>query len=118
MVGIGELGNLANLMKSAQELQKKMAALEQRLAGETVVGSAGGDMVRVTANCRSQIVAVEIDPSLFTAEEREMAQELVASATNQALARAKERAQNEITALLGGLGLPPGMLNLPGFGAG
>lgn len=118
MVGMGDLGNLANLLKGAQELQKKMAEVQERLAAETVEGSAGGGMVRIVANGRGEVVQIEIEPSLMNAEDREMLQDLVVAATNQALARAREQMQNEMTGLLGGLKLPPGMMNLPGFTGG
>jgi len=118
MLGMGSLGNLADLMRGAQELQKKMAELEERLGGQTVEGRAGGDMVRVVANGRSEVVGIEIDPSLMTAEDREMLQELLVAAANQALARARELSQEEMRKVLGGLSLPPGMLNLPGMAGG
>lgn len=112
MLGMESLGNLAKLMKGAQEVQRKFAELQERLAKETVEGSAGGDMVRVTANGRREIIRIEMDPSLMSAEDREMLQELIVAAVNQALSRARARAQQETEKLLGEYGLPPGMLNL------
>ena len=115
MLGMGNLGNLANLLKGAQEMQRKMAQLQERLAQETVEGSAGGGMVRVTANGRGEVLGVEIEPSLVSSDDREMMQDLVVAATNQALGRAKERAQEEMARVLGPIGLPPEVFNLPGI---
>lgn len=118
MLGMGSLGNLANILKGAQELQKKMAEIQEQLAKERVEGSSGGGMVKVVANVRSEILAIEIEPALMNAAERDMLQELIVAATNQALMRAKERMQEEMAKLFGGLPLPPGMLNMPGITGG
>lgn len=109
MMGFGKLGDLSNLMKSAQEMQQKLAEIQERLADMTVVGDSGGGMVRVVASGKQEIISIEIDESLFT-EDREMTQDLVVAATNIALTKARELAQREMSAIVGNL--PPGLGDL------
>jgi hypothetical protein len=109
------MGNLATLLRGIQETQRRMAELQDQLAQETVEGTAGGGMVRVTANGRGEVIGIEIEPSLASSGDREMMQDLVVAATNQALGRARERMQQQMAGLLGGLGLPPELLDLPGI---
>jgi hypothetical protein len=111
----GNLGNIAGLLKGAQEMQKKMAELEERLKGQRVEGSAGGDLVRVVVDGRGHIERVTIDHSLLNSEDKETLEELTAAACNQAVSRAKQRAQEEMSTLLGGLDVPPGILDSPLF---
>ncbi len=110
----GNLGNLAAFVKSAQEMQKRVADVQEFLNAAKVEGSAGGDLVRVIANGKGDIERIFIDPSLLKAEEKEALEELCSAAVNQATARAKELAQAEMARLMGGLDLPPGLLD-PSF---
>ncbi|HRS95700.1 MAG TPA: YbaB/EbfC family nucleoid-associated protein, partial [Candidatus Latescibacteria bacterium] len=73
--------------------------------------SVGGDLVRVTANGKGDIERISIDPSLLKPEEKEALEELCSAAVNQAVARARELAQAEMARLMGGLDLPPGLLD-------
>jgi nucleoid-associated protein EbfC len=107
------LGDMGNLFRGAQELQKKFAELQERLGSVTATGEAGGGMVRAIANARGEIVRVTVDPSLG-ADDREMMEDLIVAATNQALARAKEAGQKEMAGVLGGI-IPPGLGNFGGF---
>ena len=111
MLGLDKLANLGELMRGAKEMQTKLADVQQRLAGRTADGEAGGGMVRVTANGNHEIVRVEIDPTIHTDDDREMLQELVVAATNQALGRTRELAQAELAAAFGGM-IPPGMMGM------
>lgn len=107
----GNLGNLAAFVKSAQEMQKRVADVQEVLKAAKVEGSAGGDLVRVTANGKGDIERISIDPSLLKPEEKEALEELCSAAVNQAVARARELAQAEMARLMGGLDLPPGLLD-------
>ena len=109
--------NLGDIMKKAQEMQENMQKAQEVLTGITVEGTAGGGMVKVTANCKNQIVNVEIEPEVIDPEDREMLEDLVAAAVNQALenagARAQEEMQKSLGPLMGGLNL--GGLKFPGM---
>lgn len=108
--------NLGDLMKQAQQMQEKMQKAQEELAKIHVQGSAGGGMVQVTANCHNQIIKVEIEPEVIDADDKEMLEDLIAAATNQALATAKKRAEEEMQNLMGPLfGNLPGGFKLPGL---
>lgn len=107
--------NLGNLMKQAQEMQAKMAEMQDRLAELTVEGSSGGGMVVVTLSGKSEMKGVRIDPSLMNGEEAEILEDLIVAAHADAKAKAEARMAEEMKDVTGGLNLPPGM-NLP-FGS-
>lgn len=104
--------NLGNLMKQAQEMQAKMAEMQDRLAELTVEGAAGGGMVTVTLSGKSEMKGVRIDPALLNGEEVEILEDLIVAAHNDAKAKAEQRTADEMKDLTGGLNLPPGF-NLP-----
>jgi len=103
-------GNMGELMRGAQGMQKKLAELQERLRGMTVTGESGGGAVRVTANGQGEVVRVEFDPAMVD-KDRELLQGLMVAAVNQALARAREQSQKELSNLLGGF-VPPGLAGL------
>ncbi|MBX3439198.1 MAG: YbaB/EbfC family nucleoid-associated protein [Planctomycetaceae bacterium] len=100
------LGNLANLMKSAQQLQDKLSSMNDALADVRVEGSAGGGMVTVEATAQQRIVRCQIEDSLVATGEREMIEELVVSATNQALEKAKQAQADAMSRMAGDLNIP------------
>jgi hypothetical protein len=100
------LGNLASLMKSAQEMQGRMGEIQENLRRLQVEGTAGGGMVTVVANGQQQILACRIEPALVTSNDREMLEDLIVAATNQALEKAREAASQEMSKLAGNLNLP------------
>jgi DNA-binding YbaB/EbfC family protein len=104
--------NLGNLMKQAQEMQAKMAEMQDRLAELTVEGSSGGGMVVVTLSGKSEMKGVRIDPSLMNGDEAEILEDLIVAAHADAKAKAEARMAEEMKEVTGGLNLPPGM-NLP-----
>jgi hypothetical protein len=101
--------NLGQLMKQAQEMQSKMAELQERLAGAELTGSAAGGMVRITVNGRNEVRAVKIDPSLVAPEDVTVLEDLIVAAFADARAKAEAHMQEEMSKLTGGLTLPPGM---------
>lgn len=101
-----ELGSLANLMKNAQAISGKMEAMRDRLAERKVIGSAGGGMVTVEMNGQSQMLGCTIDASLLESGDREMIEDLVAVAVNQALEKVKAVAAEEMGQATEGLNLP------------
>ena len=84
------LGNLAALLRQAQQFSGKMQAINERLKGQRVTASTGGGMVEVEANGLGEVLRVRIDPTLVERGEREMIEDLLPSAVNQAVAKAKQ----------------------------
>jgi hypothetical protein len=97
---------LGNILKEAQKLQAEMARLQEEARAKTVEASAGGGMVTVVANGAGEVVSVKIDPEVVDPQDIGMLQDLVVAATNEALRRAKEMLQQEMSRLTGGLQLP------------
>lgn len=107
--GLGQLGDMAKLMKQAQEMQGKMADAQARLDDVTVEGEAGAGMVKVTMTAKSEVKQVSIDPSLFTPDDREVVEDLIVAALKDAQTKAAEAAQAEMGKVTEGLNLPEGM---------
>ncbi|HZR69374.1 MAG TPA: YbaB/EbfC family nucleoid-associated protein [Burkholderiales bacterium] len=104
-------GQLAGLMKQAQQMQDNMKKLQDELGSMQVEGVSGAGMVRVAMTCKHEVKRVTIDPSLLK-DDKEMLEDLVAAAMNDAAHKAEAAVQEKMSALTGGLGLPPG-LKLP-----
>ena len=100
--------NLGQMLKQAQEMQGRMAEMQERLAATELAGSAGGDMVRVVLNGRGELKRVSIDPSLMTADDRQIVEDLLVAAHADARSRLDGQMQDEMQKLTGGLPLPPG----------
>jgi nucleoid-associated protein EbfC len=107
--GLGQMGDMAKLMKQAQEMQTKMAEAQERLESLLVTGESGAGLVKATATAKGQIKALSIDPSLFKPEDREVVEDLIVAAVQDAQARAQDAAQTEMGKITEGLPLPPGM---------
>lgn len=113
-----ELSQLASLMKQAQGMSGKMQELKDRMAAVRGEGQAGGGMVAVEVNGQMKVVSCRIDQALMQSGDREMLEELVCAATNQALDKIRETQVNEMQQLTGGLNIP-GLGNaLAGMGLG
>ena len=103
------VGDLMGMMKQARELQGKMEQLQQEVTALEVEGSAGGGLVTVTTNGKSDMKRVRIDPSLLKPEEAEIVEDLIVAAVNDARAKAEAKLADRMRDLTGGLQLPPGM---------
>jgi len=101
-------GGLGQLMKQAQQMQEKMQQAQEELASIEVTGESGAGMVKVTMNCRHEVRRVEIDDELI-GDDREMLEDLVAAAMNDAIRRVEETTREKMSGLTSGMGLPPGM---------
>lgn len=99
---------IAGLMRQAQQMQENMKKAQEALADIVVEGAAGGGLVKVSMNCRNDVKRVIIDPSLLE-EEKDMLEDLVAAAFNDALRKAESTAQEKMASVTAGLPLPPGM---------
>ncbi len=104
------MSGLGDIMKQAQKMKAEMERIQAEAAVKTVEGSAGGGMVTVVANGKGEILSVKIDPEVARGEDREMLQDLVTAAANDALRKARELLTQEVSRLAGGLGLLPGLL--------
>src|SRR3954467_10273299 len=98
---------LAGLMKQAQQMQDNLKRAQEELAHIEVEGQAGAGMVKVTMTCRHDVKRVSIDPSLL-GEDRDMLEDLVAAAVNDAVRRVESTTQEKMSGLTAGLPLPPG----------
>ena len=98
---------IAGLMKQAQQMQENMRKLQDELASMEVEGQSGAGMVKVTMTCRHDVKRVSIDPSLL-ADDKDMLEDLVAAAVNDAARKVGAAVREKMAALTGGLGLPPG----------
>jgi DNA-binding YbaB/EbfC family protein len=107
--GLGQLGDMAKIMKQAQEMQSRMSEVQNRLDAIEVEGEAGAGLVRVTATAKGEVRRLAIDPSLFVPEEREVVEDLIVAAVRDAQAKAMVAAQAEMAMVTEGLDLPPGM---------
>ena len=104
--GLGDLGDMAKMMKAAQDMQSKMAGLQDQLADITVVGESGAGLVRATANGKGELTALDIDASIFNADEKEVVEDLIIAAVKDAQLKATDRSQQEMRRLAQGMGLP------------
>lgn len=105
--------DVMGLMKQAQGLQQKMADLQAELDTITVEGSAGGGLAKVVTTAKGQVKSVTLDPSLLNPDEREVLEDLIVAAMNDARQKAERTMQERMGELTKGLPLPPG-LNLFG----
>ncbi|HHW34628.1 MAG TPA: YbaB/EbfC family nucleoid-associated protein [Paracoccus solventivorans] len=104
--GIGDLGKM---MAAARDMQGKVDEFQKTLETLTVVGESGAGLVRVTANAKGELQAIDIDPSIFVPSEKQVVEDLILAAIRDAQDKAMARAQSEGQRLAGDMGLPPGM---------
>jgi len=107
--GLGGLGDMAKIMKQAQEMQGKMAELQAGLESINVVGQSGAGMVVATTSAKGELKALEIDPSLIVPSNKEALEDLVIAAIKAAQAKAAETHKTEMAKLTEGMNLPAGM---------
>ena len=104
-------GGLGGLMKQAQQMQENMKKMQEQLATIEVEGQSGGGMVKITITCRNDVKRVFIDPSVL-GDDKEMLEDLVAAAMNDAVRKAEALTQEKMGGFTAGMGLPSG-LKLP-----
>ena len=101
-------GQLAGLMKQAQQVQDNMRRMQEQLASIEVEGQAGAGLVKVVMTCKHDVKRVSIDPTLL-ADDKDMLEDLVAAAVNDAVRRVESTVQEKMAGVTAGLPLPPGM---------
>jgi DNA-binding YbaB/EbfC family protein len=97
---------MGNLMKQAQQMQKKMLQLQEEMAHKTVEATVGGGMVAVTVNGKSEILQVKIEPQVVDPDDVEMLEDLIVAGVNEALRKAQEMMAEEMGKLTGGMKIP------------
>jgi hypothetical protein len=97
---------LGKMMKQAQQLQSKMAKLQEEMSEKTVETSSGGGMVKVVANGKQQLVSIQIEQEVVDPDDVEMLQDLILAAVNDALTKAQDMVSGEMSKLTGGLNIP------------
>ena len=102
------MNNLDELMKMAQNAQAELQKATDNLDSVEVEGVSGGGLIRVRASAKGRIIAIDIDESLLQPSEKQMVEDLVAAAFNDARAKADQAAQAEMAKVTSGLPLPPG----------
>ncbi|MCV6585910.1 MAG: YbaB/EbfC family nucleoid-associated protein [Marinibacterium sp.] len=107
--GLGNLGDMAGMMKKAQEMQTKMAQMQDSLHDIMVVGESGAGLVKATASAKGELKALDIDPSIFNGDDKEVVEDLILAAIKDAQSKASDRAQDEVSKITQELGLPADM---------
>src|SRR5262245_29073236 len=100
------VGPFGNIVKQAQELQERLGQIQEEAAARTVEATAGGGMVTAVVSGRLQVVELRIDPEVITTGDREMLQDLIVAAVNQAIRQAQEMMAEEMKKITGGLKIP------------
>ena len=104
--GLGNLGNIGNILKQAQQMGSRMQEVNDQLKGVRVTGASGGGMIEVEANGLGELLRVTIDPDLISRGDREMIEDLIPAAVNQAHAKAREAHTAAMQEITGGMNLP------------
>ncbi len=100
------MANMGDMMKQAQQLQSKLARIQEDAGKKTVEASAGGNMVTAVVNGRLELVSLRIDPAVTSADDVEMLQDLVMAAVNEGIRQAQQMMANEMGKVTGGLKIP------------
>ena len=100
------MANMNEMMKQAQQMQTRLLKAKEDAAAKTVEASAGGNMVTVVVNGRPEVVSLRIDPTVISAGDSEMLQDLVIAAVNEGIRKSQKMVEGEMSKLLGGLKIP------------
>ncbi|EEB85280.1 YbaB/EbfC family nucleoid-associated protein [Roseobacter sp. GAI101] len=107
--GLGAMGDMAKMMKAAQEMQGKMAQMQEDMHNIIVEGESGAGLVKATCTAKGELKTLDIDPSIFNGDEKEVVEDLILAAIKDAQTKATDRAQAEMSKLTEGMGLPADM---------
>jgi len=107
--GLGGIGDMGKMLKAAQEMQGKMAELQEELGRTVVVGESGAGLVKARCTAKGEVTGLDIDPSILVASEKEVVEDLIIAAIKDAQVKANARSQSEIQRMAQALGLPPDM---------
>lgn len=107
--GLGQFGDMAKIMKQAQEMQGRMASVQERLDSIEVVGESGAGLVKVTSNAKGRITSLVIDEKILQPSEKEVVEDLILAAIADAQTKAEEKEKEEMASISESMGLPVGM---------
>ncbi len=107
--GLGGLGDMTKMMKAAQEMQTKMAQLQEDMHSQLVTGESGAGLVKAVCSCKGELKSLDIDPSIFNSDDKEVVEDLILAAIKDAQQKASDKAQEEMGKLTEGMGLPKDM---------
>ncbi len=107
--GLGGLGDMGKMMKAAQEMQQKMSALQEEMHAMTVEGESGAGLVKAVCSCKGEMKSLDIDPSIFNADDKEVVEDLILAAIKDAQSKASDKAQEEMGKITESMGLPKDM---------
>ena len=102
-------GNIGNMMKQAQQLQANMQRAQAEIAALEVTGESGGGMAKVTMTGRHEVRRVSLDASIVSSDDKDMLEDLIAAAVNDAVQKLERASQEKMASVMGGMQLPPGM---------
>lgn len=107
--------NVMKMMQQAKAMQEKMQVMQEKMGHETVDGASGGGMVKITMTCKGQCQSITLDPSVVVASDKDMLEDLIKAAINDAKAKADTKMADETQKMMKDLGLPPGMMGNGGL---
>ena len=107
--GLGSLGDMAGMMKKAKEMQEKMTQMQDELQNIEVQGESGAGLVKATATAKGILTGLDIDPSIFHPDEKEVVEDLILAAIKDAQSKAADKAAAEMNKLTEEMGIPAGM---------
>ena len=110
--GMSGLGDMAKMMRQAQDMQGKMAQMQKDMQNIIVEGQSGAGLVKATATAKGELKSINIHPSIFNGDDKEVVEDLILAAIKDAQQKANDHSTKEMQKMTEGLGLPPGM-NLP-----
>ena len=106
--GLGQFGDMAKLMRQAQDMQTKMTDVQKQLENVEVVGESGGGLIQAIVNAKGTLKSLAIDESLFKASEKEVVEDLIVAAIRDAQEKSGNKAKEEMAKVTSGLNLPEG----------
>ena len=98
--------DMSEIMRQAQDFQKRLSQVQNELTGKIVTASVGGGMVSVTVNGKNELISIQIDKEVINPEDQSMLQDLILSAVNEGIKKAQDMAQTEMKKLTGGISIP------------
>ncbi|UYV37547.1 YbaB/EbfC family nucleoid-associated protein [Rhodobacteraceae bacterium D3-12] len=107
--GLGAMGDMAKMMKTAGEMKTKMENLQEEMHSMMVTGESGAGLVKATCSAKGELKSLDIDPSIFNPDEKEVVEDLILAAIKDAQSKASDRAQSEMSKITEELGLPADM---------
>ncbi len=107
--GLAGMGDMAKMLKTAQELQGKLAELQEQLARTVVLGESGAGLVKARVTAKGEVTGLDIDPAILVASEKEVVEDLIVAAIRDGQSKAAQKHQSEMARLTAEMGLPADM---------